>query len=50
MHQRALAAESRSKEFQESHRHHRPNTHAPEYHSDSSDDESNDVYVAEFVW
>ena len=50
MHQRALAAERRSKELQESHRHHRPNTHAREYHSDSSDDESNDVYAAEFVW
>ena len=50
VHQRALAAESRSKELQESHRHHRPNTHALEYHSDSSDDESKDVYAAEFVW
>ena len=43
MHQRALAAESRSKELQESYRHHRPNTDALEYHSDSSDDESKDV-------
>ena len=50
VHQRALAAESRSKELQESHRHHRPNTHALEYHSDSSDDESKEVYAAEFVW
>ena len=50
MHQRALAAESRSKESQESHRHHHPNTHALEYHSDSLDDESKEVYVAEFVW
>ena len=48
--QRALAAESQSKELQESHRHHRPNTHALEYHSDSLDDESKDVYAAEFVW
>ena len=50
VHQRALAAESRSKELQESHRHHRPYTHALEYHSDSLDDESKDVYAAEFVW
>ena len=35
--------------MQESHRHHRPNTHALEYHSDSSDDESKDVYAAKFV-
>ena len=50
VHQRALAAESQSKEWQESHRHHRPNTHALEYHSDSLDDESKDVYAAKFVW
>jgi hypothetical protein len=50
VHQRALAAESRSKKLQESHRHHRPNTHALEYHSNSSDDESKEVYAAEFVW
>jgi len=50
VHQRALAAESRSKELQKSHRHHHPNIHALEYHSDSSDDESKDVYAAEFVW
>ena len=36
--------------MQESHRHHRPNTHALEYHSDSSDDESKEVYAVEFVW
>ena len=47
--QRALAAESQSKELQESHRHHRPNTHAIEYQSDFSDDESKEVYAAEFV-
>ena len=50
VHQKALAAESRSKELQESHRHHRSNTHALEYHSDSSDDESKEVYAIEFVW
>ena len=49
VHQKALAAESRSKELQKSHRHHRPNIHALEYHSDSLDDESKDVYAAEFV-
>ena len=50
VHQRALAAECRSKELQESHKHHRPNTHALEYHLDSSDDESKEVYAAEFLW
>ena len=50
VHQRALAAESRSKELQESHRHHRLNTHNLEYHSDFLDGESKDVYAAEFVW
>ena len=49
VHQRALAAESQSKELHESHRHHCPNTHALEYHSDSSDDDSKEVYAAEFV-
>ena len=44
-----MAAESRSKELQESQRHHRPNTRALEYHLDSSDDESKEVYAAEFM-
>ena len=48
--QRALAIESRSKESQESHRHHRSSVHALECNSDCSDDESNDVYAAEFAW
>ena len=47
---RALVAESQNKESQESHRHHRPNTHTLEYNSDCSDDESKEVYAAEFVW
>ena len=50
MHQRALPVESRSKESQESHRHHRSSVHALECNSDCSDDESNDVYAAEFSW
>ena len=50
MHLRALAIESRSKESQESHRHHRFSVHALECNSDCSDDESNDVYTAEFAW
>ena len=50
MHQRDLAAESRSKELQESHRHDRPNTHALEYHSDYLGVKSKEVYAAEFVW
>ena len=49
VHQRALAAESRSKELQESYRHHRPNTRALEYHSDSSENVSKKIYAAEFV-
>ena len=50
VHQRALAIESRSKESQESHRHHHSSVHALECNSDCSDDESNDVYAAEFAW
>ena len=46
VHQRALAVESRSKESQESHRHHRSSVHALECNSNCSDDESNDVYAA----
>ena len=49
VHQTALAIESRSKEPQDSHRHHRPNMHALECNYDCSDDESKDVYAAEFV-
>ena len=49
VHQRALAAESQSKELHESHRHHCPNTHALEYHSDSSENVSKKIYAAEFV-
>ena len=50
MHQRALAIESRSKDSQDNHRHHHPNMHALECNSDCSDDESKEVYAAEFVW
>ena len=50
MHQRIFAIESRSKESQESHKHHRSSVHALDCNSDCSDDKSNDVYVAEFVW
>jgi len=50
VHQRALAVESRSKEPQESHSHHRSSVHTLECNSDCSDDESKDVYAAEFVW
>jgi len=50
VHQRALVVESRSKEPQESHRHHRSSVHTLECNSDCSDDESKDVYAAEFVW
>ena len=49
MHQRALAVESRSKESQESHRHHRSSVDALECNSNYSDGESNDVYAAEFA-
>jgi len=50
VHQRALAIESLIKESQESHRHHRSSLHALDCNSDCSDDESNDIYAAEFVW
>ena len=50
VHQRALAIESRSKESQDRHRHHRPNMHALECNSDCSDDEFKEVYAAGFVW
>ena len=50
VHQRALAIESQIKESQESHRHHHSSLHALDCNSDCSDDESNDIYAAEFVW
>ena len=50
VHQRVLAIESRSKESQETHRHHHSNMHALECNSDCSDDESKDVYTTEFIW
>ena len=50
VHQRALAIERRSKEPQESHRHHRSSVHTLECNSDCSDDESKDVYTTEFIW
>ena len=50
VHQRALALESRSKESQESHRHHHSSVHALDCTSDRSNDESKDVYAAEFDW
>ena len=40
VHQRALAIESRSKESQESHRHHHSSVHALDCNSDCLDDES----------
>ena len=40
VHQKVLAIESRSKEPQESHRHHRSSVHALDCNSDCSDDES----------
>ena len=49
-HQRALAIESRSRDSKEDHRHHRANVHDVDYDSESSNDDSNDVYAAEFVW
>jgi hypothetical protein len=48
--QRALAIESRSKEAWEHHKQHCPNTHVIEYHSDASDDDCGDCYLAEFAW
>ena len=48
VHQRALAIERRSKESQESHRHHRSSMHALDCNSDCLDHVSKDVYAAEF--
>ena len=50
VHQRALAIESQSKESQKIHRHHHSSVHALDCNSDYSDDESKEVYAAEFVW
>jgi len=50
VHQRVLAIESRSKESQETHRHHHSNMHALECNSDCSNNESKDDYDAEFIW
>jgi hypothetical protein len=50
VHQRALAIECRSKEYQENHKHHHSSMHTLECNSDYSDDESKDVYATEFIW
>ena len=47
LHQHALACESRSKENHISVRH---NIHTIEDDDSGSEDDSNDVYAAEFVW
>ena len=47
LHQQALAVESRSREVQRAARH---NVNLVEYDSASSDDDSKDVYAAQFTW
>jgi len=46
--QRALAQESRSKDVKDAHRPSRHDVHVLDHNSDSSDDDSNNVYAAEF--
>ena len=45
-----MAIESQSKEAREHHKQHRPNTYVIKYHSDASDDDCGDCYLAEFAW
>jgi hypothetical protein len=48
--QKALAQESQSKESKDNFKHTRRNINYVNCDSDSSNDESNDVYAAEFCW
>jgi len=45
-----LGLEFRLKEAEDTYKTHQSNTHFVDHDSDSSDDEENEVYVAEFVW
>ena len=50
MQQRASAQESRSKDVREVHRSSRHDVQVVAYDSSDSENESSDVFVAEFVW
>ena len=45
-----LGLEFRLKEAEDTYKTHQSNTHFVDHDSDSSDDESKEVYAAEFVW
>jgi len=47
---RAMNQEYKIKNSKDAYKPHRSNTHVVEYDSDSSADEDNEVYTAEFVW
>ena len=47
---RARNIEYKIKNSKDAYKPHRSNTHVVEYDSDSSADEDNEVYTAEFVW
>ena len=47
--QKVVAVETRLKDSLDIHRSHGPNMHAIEYHSDSSDDATNECCIAEFI-
>ena len=47
---RAMNLEYKIKKSKDTYKPHRSNTHVVEYDSDSSADEDNEVYTAEFVW
>ena len=47
---RAMNLEYKIKNSKDAYKPHRSNTHVVEYDSDSSADEDNEVYTAEFVW
>ena len=47
--QKVIAIETCLKDSRDIHRSRRPNMHAIEYHSDSSDDETNECCIAEFI-
>ena len=47
---RAMNQEYKIRNSKDAYKSHRSNTHVVEYGSDSSNDEDNEVYTAEFVW
>jgi hypothetical protein len=47
---KVLGLEFKLKNAKDNYKTHRSNTHLVDHDSDGSDDESNEVYAAEFVW